>query len=65
MYIEKLKNNFFKKNVRAKISSMKYPLVSVYQVCSNINPGIKIDPAPGVLLFHKHFKNLLVNDPKS
>jgi hypothetical protein len=30
---------------------MKHHLVSVYQVCSNKCPGVKIGPAPGVIDF--------------
>jgi hypothetical protein len=31
---------------------MKHLLVSVYQVCSNKSPGVKIGPAPGVIVFN-------------
>jgi hypothetical protein len=32
---------------RAKIFGMKHHLASVYQVCSNKCPGVKIGPTPG------------------
>jgi hypothetical protein len=44
---------FFKKTQRARalIFGMKYLLVSVYQVCSNKAPGVKFNPAQGVINF--------------
>jgi hypothetical protein len=36
---------------RAKIFGMKHLLVSVYQVCSNKRPGVKIGPPRGVIAF--------------
>jgi hypothetical protein len=51
--------------VRAKILNMKLLLVSVYQVCLNRSPSMKIDTTPGVLfslyVYSKKLKNLFQN----
>jgi hypothetical protein len=51
---------------RDKISNMKHLVLSVYKVCSNKSPGVKIFPAQGVIDFPNMYilklkKNLFKN----
>jgi hypothetical protein len=73
VYSENLKKLLKKKPQRArvKILSMKHHRESVYQVCSNKSPGVKIGPARGrgdhclsLYVYDKAIKTLLKN-PKS
>jgi hypothetical protein len=40
------KNFKYRLVAKAKIFGMKHLLMSVYQICSNKSPGVKIGPAP-------------------